>query len=176
MAASPAFGNMGAAQEKHFYSLLTDPGYLPSLSFPHLEAWVPGVAEGTLIGGCLSLVVTSLGTIYEIDTEGKILFLEDFDEPPYRIDRMLTHLRLAGKLESIAGLLLGSFYESDPTRGGDLVKDTLRDILNTLKVPILANFPAGHGPDNWAIPLGSRVRIDADGCSVQFLEPAVRAK
>ena len=176
MAASPTLGIIGAEQEKHLFSLWTDPGYMPAFSFPQLEAWVPGVAEGILIGGCLSVIVTSLGTRYEISTEGKILFLEDSGEPPYRIDRMLAHLHLAGKLEGIAGLLMGSFHECDPTQGDYTARDTLRDILEKLNVPVLASFPAGHGPDNWAIPLGVKVRIDANARSVQFLEPAVRGR
>ena len=68
------------------------------------------------------------------------------------------------------------FNECDPTRGDYTAKDTLRDILDKFDVPVLANFPAGHGPDNWAIPLGVKVRIDANARSVQFLEPAVRGR
>ena len=151
-----------AEQESHLVSLWTDPGYLPVLNFAQLETWNSGKAEGTLTGGCLSLVAASIGTPYEIDTKGKILFLEDLGEPPYRLDRMLTHLQLAGKLQSLAGVLLGSFNECEPTQGDYSSGDVLREILQPLHVPILANFPAGHGPDNWAIPFGIRVRIDAD--------------
>lgn len=160
-------------QESHLLSLLMDPGYKPVLSFPQLETLKPGKAEGTLTGGCLSLVTASIGTPYEINTEGKILFLEDLGEPPYRLDRMITHLQLSGKLQSLAGILLGSFHECEPTRGDYTTADILKEMLQPLGIPILANFPAGHGPDNWAIPMGSRIRINADTRIVEFLEPAV---
>lgn len=171
MAAS--IGGISAGQEQHIFSMWTDPGYRPVLSFEQLETWAPGSAEGTLTGGCLSLVAASIGTPYEIRTAGKILFLEDQGEAPYKLDRMLTHLRLAGKLQSIAGLLLGEFPDCQPAGGDYTASDTLRDILMKFDVPILANFPAGHGADNWAIPLGARIRIDADARSVEFLDPAV---
>jgi len=168
------FGISPSEQESHLLSLWTNPEYLPTLNFPQSETWNPGKAEGTLVGGCLSLIAASIGTPYEIDTEGKILFLEDMGEPPYRLDRMITHLNLAGKLQSLAGILLGTFHECEPDQGDYSCGDVLREMLRQLHVPVLANFPAGHGPENWAIPLGVRVRIDAVERSVQFLEPAVR--
>jgi muramoyltetrapeptide carboxypeptidase len=171
MAASATLADIAAGEEAHLYSLLTDPAYLPRLSFPQLKAWAPGVAEGRLIGGCLSIIAASIGTPYEIKTEGKILFLEDFGEPPYRIDRMLTHLRLAAKLDSVAGILLGGFHECLPERGDYTVEEILREQLESLGVPVLANFPAGHGRENWALPLGVRVRLDADARVLESLEP-----
>ncbi len=166
-------GNATAEQEKHIFSLWTDPDYHPAFNFSQLETWVPGVAEGPLIGGCLSLIAASIGTPYEIKTGGKIIFLEDQGEPPYRLDRMLTHLHLAGKLESIAGLLLGSFDDCEPTQGNYTARETLRDILHKYNVPTLANFPAGHGTKNWAIPFGVKVRIDSGARTVEFLDSAV---
>ena len=171
MAAS--LGNITADQENHFVSLLTDPGYRPTLRFDQLETWSAGSAEGIITGGCLAIVEASIGTPYEIKTEGKILFLEDQGEPPYRLDRMLTHLHLAGKLQNVAGILLGSFLDCEPTQGNYTAADTLRDILLNLKIPILAGFPAGHGLENWAIPLGVKVRLDANARSIEFLDSAV---
>jgi muramoyltetrapeptide carboxypeptidase len=173
MVISPALWDMTPAEEKNFFALLTDPDYRPALSFPQLEAWFPGVAEGMLIGGCLSMVVAGMGTPYEIQTEGKVLFLEDQGEAPYRIDRMLTHLYLAGKLQSLAGIVLGSFIDCEPSQGNYSAGDILREILTDLKLPIIANFPAGHSEHNWAIPLGARVRIDANAGSIKFLDSAV---
>jgi len=89
MAMSAALAEIGPDAAKHLLALLTDADYRPHFSFPQLETWYPGVAEGKIVGGCLSLVVSSLGTAYEITTEGSILFLEDLGEAPYRIDRML---------------------------------------------------------------------------------------
>lgn len=181
MAASPAFGKMDPGQEQHFVSLLTDPSYHPTLNFEELEPWYPGTAEGILAGGCLSIMVASIGTPYEIKTEGKILFLEDQGEPPYRLDRMLTHLHLAGKLQSVSGILLGSFLDCEPTLGehDDIrtrytAADTLRDILTDLKVPILSGFPAGHGAANWVLPLGAKIRMNADARTVKFVDSATR--
>jgi muramoyltetrapeptide carboxypeptidase len=173
MAASSTLGNIGLEQEKHLLALWTDPAYVPSLSFPELETWVPGSAEGELIGGCLSLVVASLGTPYEPSTEGKILFLEDFGEPPYRIDRMLTQLRLARKLDRIAGLLLGHFQDCEPSNSAYTLEETLRDVLGNIEVPVLAHFPAGHGSENWVLALGTRIRLDASSRRVEFLESSV---
>jgi muramoyltetrapeptide carboxypeptidase len=159
--------------ESHLFSLLTDPEYRPVLSFPQLETWEPGKAEGVLAGGCLSMITASIGTPYEIETEGKILFLEDLGEQPYRLDRMITQLQLSGKLQSIKGIILGTFNECDPTEGDYSARDVLKEMLRVLHIPILANFPAGHGSENWPFPLGVKVRIDADTRSVEFLEPAV---
>lgn len=119
------------------------------------------------------MITASIGTPYEIDTEGKILFLEDLGEQPYRLDRMITQLQLSGKLQSLKGIILGTFHECDPTEGDYSARDVLKEILRELHVPILANFPAGHGSENWPFPLGIKVRIDADVRSVEFLEPAV---
>ena len=173
MAASLTLSETSPDQANHLFSLLTDPDYRPILRLPQLESWNPGTAEGELAGGCLSIITASIGTPYEIQTEGKILFLEDQGEPPYRLDRMLTHLSLAGKLQSIAGVILGNFLDCEPDRSDYSSSDTLREILAKLNVPVLANFPAGHGNDNWAIPLGTRIQIDAGARTIGFLEAAV---
>jgi muramoyltetrapeptide carboxypeptidase len=173
MATSPALCNITPQQEQNFLSLLTNPDYHPSFSFPQLETWFPGTAEGTLIGGCLSIITAGIGTPCEIDTEGKILFLEDQGEAPYRLDRMLTHLHLAGKLQPLAGILLGDFLDCEPTQGNYTSSEILREILADLKIPTIANFPAGHGRDNWAIPLGAKVHMDADKGSIGYLDSAV---
>ena len=160
-------------QELHLVSLLTDPEYRPRLSFPGLQAWKPGVAEGRLAGGCLSLVVASLGTPYEIRTEGRILFFEELGEEPYRLDRMITQLRQAGKLDRPAGIMLGSFEKCETEGASYRSAEVLADLLCDLDVPVLANFPAGHGEQNWALPFGVRVRLDADSPSLELLEPTV---
>jgi muramoyltetrapeptide carboxypeptidase len=174
MATSSALGDITPAEEQHLLSLWTDPGYHPTFGLSQFETWVPGVAEGMLTGGCLSIIAASIGTPYEINTEGKILFLEDQGEAPYRIDRMLTHLYLAGKLQSLAGIVLGDFPDCEPTQGNYTVSDVLEEILSELNVPIIANFPAGHAALNWAIPLGAKARIDANAGTIAFLDSAVR--
>lgn len=174
MAANPGIGSHSEEERSHLISLWTDPEYRPVLRFPQLEAWNPGKAEGRLVGGCLSTIVSSIGTPYEIDTDGAILFLEDVGEPPYRIDRMLTHLKLAGKFESLRGILLGSFQECEASDGAYPLTRMMKELLQREAVPILASFPAGHGPSNWTLPMGTRIRIDGDIPSARFLEPAVR--
>jgi len=171
MAISAALGNPEPDQLDHLARLWTDPDYRPALSFPELKGWAPGIAEGELAGGCLSLLCASIGTPYEPVTDGKILLLEDLGEPPYRLDRMLTQLRLAHKLDHIAGVLLGAFLDCDPDQDNG-AENTLREILETLQVPVLTGFPAGHGKDNWVLPLGIRVRINASEGRLDVLEPA----
>jgi muramoyltetrapeptide carboxypeptidase len=173
MVATPSLGNIGTAEQDHLRSLWTDPEYLPELGFPSLESWVPGVAEGRVVGGCLSLITAGLGTVYEINTAGKILFLEDLGEPPYRIDRMLTQLRLSGKLDSVVGVLLGSFIDCDTEPENCTLKETFMDFFHNFQIPVLANFPCGHGPVNWAIPLGIKIRLDSTNRSIQFLESSL---
>ncbi|NWG14176.1 MAG: LD-carboxypeptidase [Acidobacteria bacterium] len=162
---------MSPQAERHLLRLWTDPQYLPALAFPQLETWVPGRAEGVIAGGCLSIIAASLGTVYEIETEGKILFLEEMGEAPYRIDRLITQLRLAGKLEGLAGILVGSLCGCEPDEGDYTAAEVLRELLSPIGVPVLAGFPTGHGMENWALPLGRRVRMDADTREVLYLEP-----
>lgn len=183
MAATPSLGSIAPDQEAHLFQIWTNPDYRPILAFDQLDCWSAGSAEGTLTGGCLSIVVASIGTPYEIETAGRILFIEDLGEPPYRLDRMLTHLRLSGKLDSLAGIVLGTFPDCDPTDGTDQhagtrtgysALDVLREIVSPLGAPVLANFPAGHTLQNWTLPLGSRVRIDTNRRTLEIVDPAVR--
>jgi muramoyltetrapeptide carboxypeptidase len=173
MVASLPAGVHSQKQEEHLVSLWTNPHYLPKLEFPQLVPWHDGIAEGELVGGCLSILVASLGTPYEIRTEGTILLLEDRGEPPYRLDRMVTQLLLAQKLDSVSGILLGTFHDCDPTQGDYSAEDILRERFAQLKIPILSGFPAGHGEEHWTLPLGVKVRLDADNSALELLEPAV---
>jgi muramoyltetrapeptide carboxypeptidase len=175
MATSPVLGRIsGTEQEHHLVRLWTDPAYRPAFSFPQLETWRSGVGEGELVGGCLSLIVASLGTPYEVKTDGKILFLEDLGEPPYRIDRMLTQLRHAGKFDNAHGIIFGSFRECEPAPVGYSLEETLKEVTGNLDIPVLARFPAGHGLENWALPLGVALRLDAGERTIEFVEAAVR--
>ena len=124
---------------------------------------VPGIAEGTLCGGNLSLIVTSIGTPWEIDTKGKILFLEDVGEKTYRIDSMLTQLRNAGKLDDCAGILLGAWTDCPPEIPERTL--TLEEIFHQLIVPTgkptLMGIPCGHCAVTAALPMGRTCRLDA---------------
>ncbi len=122
-----------------------------------------GVAEGPLAGGNLTLLQCLLGTRYFPDLEGAILFLEDVGEDLYRVDRMLAHLRLAGALDQLAGVMVGQF--TDLKRGGDSgalgFDEVLATYLRPLGIPVAFGFPIGHVDDQWTLPLGVRARLDA---------------
>ena len=129
---------------------------------------VGGQAEGPLIGGNLSLVAALLGTPWAWNARGAILFLEDINEESYRVDRLLTQLRLAGVLDAAAGFVLGSFTEeASPMH-------LLRDMLVPLAKPLLAGWPSGHGTPNRPLPLGLRVRLDATAGRMTLLQDLMR--
>jgi muramoyltetrapeptide carboxypeptidase len=135
---------------------------------------VPGHAEGTLLGGCLTLVEASLGTPWELDTQRAILLLEDRAMKPYQVDRALIHLKQAGKLRDVAGIVLGDFPECDPPPGGETVESVARRILGPLGVPIVWGAPVGHtSRSTLTLPLGVRAELSSAGCgALKILEPA----
>jgi muramoyltetrapeptide carboxypeptidase len=135
----------------------------------------PGLAEGPLMGGNLSLLQCLVGTPHFPDLEGAILFLEDVGEDLYRVDRMLAHLRAAGVLASLAGVAVGRFTQlqrhmSDGAFGFD---EVLATYFEPLGIPAAFGFPVGHIDDQWTLPLGIRARLDAGAGELELLEPAV---
>lgn len=128
-----------------------------------VETLVPGRAAGPLCGGNLSLVCDSLGTPWEIDTRGRILFLEDIGEHTYRVDGMLTQLRNAGKLDDCAGVLLGAWTDCTPEKPERTL--TLAEIFEEVIVPagkpVLAGLACGHVLPTMSLPLGAMARMDA---------------
>jgi muramoyltetrapeptide carboxypeptidase len=142
------------------------------------EVLVGGETDGTLLGGCLTLVETTLGTPWELDTRGAILILEDRGMKPWQVDRALMHLKQAGKLNGIRGLLLGEFPECEPPIAGSLtVRDVCARILGPLGVPLVFAAPVGHTPRAMlTIPLGVKARLVAKGeGKLEILESAVVA-
>ena len=128
-----------------------------------------GKASGTLLGGCLSLVTSLLGTRHFPEFKDTILFLEDIHEPPYRIDRMLTHLKLAGVLTRVAGLILGHFIGPD---GEDLSAEAERILLGLIgdrPIPVISRFPHGHVLPNLTLPHGAPVMLDTENRSIMVL-------
>ncbi len=113
----------------------------------------PGTATGTLLGGNLSLLCASVGTAEMPDLRGAILLLEEVGEPPYKVDRMLVHLRRAGALEGLAGVAVGQFTDCADGWGTPIV-DVLTEQLGVLGVPVLGGLPVGHGRDQLSLPLG----------------------
>lgn len=131
-----------------------------------------GRAEGELVGGNLSLIAATMGTAWELDTEGKIIFLEDIDETPYRIDRMLNQLRLAGKFKACSGIIVGSWTRCEPQEGKPSL--TIDEIFGDLVIPsgkpILSGLEAGHGSPSLTLPMGIRYRMDSGALSLEMLE------
>jgi len=136
-----------------------------------------GLGEGRLTGGCLSLVVATLGTDHEIDTQDAIIFLEDADTKPYQIDRMITHLKQAGKFEGVRGVIFGEMLNCEQNvNQGYTLQEVLRDLLREFTFPILFGFPTGHtSRPNVIVPIGVRARLDLTSSAPIFelLEPAV---
>ena len=142
------------------------------------ETFSRGRAEGTLIGGCITLIETSLGTPWELDTRGAILLLEDRGVKPYQLDRMLLHLKQAGKFDGVRGIILGDFPDSETPEGSDVtVADVCHRILGPLGIPIVYGAPFGHTTRPMlTMPLGVRAKLHAAGEGrLDILEPAVRA-
>jgi muramoyltetrapeptide carboxypeptidase len=134
---------------------LTHRDALGEIRSPDLIFLKPGRARGVLVGGCLSLIIATLNTPYEVDCDGKILFLEDVNELPYKIDRMLTQLKLAGKYKKVKGIIFGPFKNSgkDPEE----VKEVILDVLRDEKFPVAFGFPSGHMEDMMTITLGEKL-------------------
>jgi muramoyltetrapeptide carboxypeptidase len=140
------------------------------------EALFAGNAKGVLLGGCLTLVESTLGTPWELDTRGSILFLEDRGIKPYQLDRILTHLRQAGKFAGVRGIILGEFPDSaPPVAGSPTVCDVANRILGALEIPIVWGSRVGHTPRPMlTLPLGVRARLHAQQSgTLEILEPAV---
>ncbi len=139
----------------------------------------PGKARAPLIGGNLTLISTTLGTPYEIQTEGRILFLEDIGEEPYSIDRMLTHLRLAGKFRGIRGLVWGECASCRPRDFQPGFESTfstgevVQNILGALDAPVLSGLVIGHTDDQLTLPLGVEAELDAGAGTLTILESAL---
>ncbi len=133
-------------------------------------------ARGRLVGGSLTTVVASLGTPWEIQTRGAILLLEDVGERPYRLDRMLHQLALAGKLDAVAGVGLGAFSGCDEPGGTLHGAEVLDDWLAALPVPWVEGLPFGHAPPNLPWPLGARAELDPARATLHIAERGVSTR
>jgi muramoyltetrapeptide carboxypeptidase len=134
-----------------------------------------GTAEGRLLGGCLTLVQTTLGTPWELETDGAIVILEDRGMKPHQVDRSLMHLKQAGKFRGVAGIILGDFPECDASGSAESIKDIARRILAPLKIPVIWGAPIGHtSRPMLTIPLGVQGRLSANESGrLEILEPSV---
>ena len=143
-----------------------------------LGIYSEGVAEGPLCGGNLSLVASLTGSEYQLDTEGRVLFLEDVNEAPYRIDRMLRQMKTSGQLNAPAAVILGQFRKCEADSGETSLSlpEVFTDYFGDAPYPVVCNFPAGHVKLNATLPFGVRARVDANRREVTVLENAVAAE
>jgi muramoyltetrapeptide carboxypeptidase len=135
----------------------------------------PGRARGRLVGGNIALLCALAGTAYAPDYRGAIVVMEDVNEPVYRIDRMLTQLRLTGALGACAGLVFGQFTDipgdaPEESLGARALDDVLGEVASSLGVPCIAGVPIGHVADQWTLPLGGQAELDADARTLRILE------
>ena len=140
-----------------------------------LQPISPGAGEGKLYGGCLSLLVSTLGTPYEIQTDDTILFLEDLGEWPYRIDRMLMHLKYAGKLAKVRGIVFGEMMDcAAPSDADYTLQEVIGRTLSDLSIPIAFGLRSGHvSAGNITLPIGVRARLSVqESVTLEIIEAA----
>ncbi len=169
-------GSMSLLTKKYLTHILTDPAPLGEIPMPNAKWVTNGKARAPLVGGNLSVICSTLGTPWEMRTEGRILFLEDWGEKPYRIDRMLVQLKQAGKFSSIAGLLFGHMLADKDKGSSGRLHQAMDDVLSRnsqdLGVPVVCGLPVGHGVDNLPLPLGAVAEIDSQENRFRILEGA----
>jgi muramoyltetrapeptide carboxypeptidase len=150
-----------------------------SWSLNQMRTLTDGDAEGTLYGGCLSILVASLGTPYEIETGGTILFLEDIGTKPYQVDRMLMQLKLAGKFDGVRGIVFGEMQDCVQPGGQNYsLEDVIVRVVGNLGIPIAFGLPSGHvRTRNITLPFGVNARLQtiANSATLTMLESAVCA-
>lgn len=164
----------GCHLESFQHALTIGPGYALDCCG---EPIVSGLSEGILLGGAMTLVEATLGTPWELDTAGAILVLEDRAMKPYQVDRVLLHLKHAGKFKNVRGILLGDFPECEPpVPNSPSVRDVAQRILEPLNIPTVFGAPIGHTTRPMlTLPLGAPARLTAEGQgTLEILEPTVR--
>jgi muramoyltetrapeptide carboxypeptidase len=161
---------LGADAHARLFELLESESPVPSLT--GAQTYVDGIAEGPLLGGNMAVLTRLLGTPYLAPLEGAVLLLEDVGERPYRLDRMWTHLALAGVFRQVRGIVLGEFSGCEEKDADYSSGDVLRELAAATGLPCAAGFPIGHGEHNQPVPLGVRVRLDAGERRLTFLESA----
>jgi muramoyltetrapeptide carboxypeptidase len=160
---------------ERFFNCLTGNWQRP-VAAPYLEILRPGgdSAQGVMVGGNLASLVTLLGTRFDSAWDDRIVFLEDTNEPPYKIDRMLTQLKLAGKFDRLAGLVLGDFSSTAlqddlaRLRYREMVWARVLELCHGTSFPIWGNFPAGHCANNHTFPLGGVAAMDGATGQLRF--------
>ncbi|HVT45534.1 MAG TPA: LD-carboxypeptidase [Thermoanaerobaculia bacterium] len=165
------FERLSPARDTWFWSMLGGEAPL-SLDLLDEQILSPGRASGILFGGCLSLTAALVATPYDFWVDDGIWFWEETDEPTYRIDRMLTHLKLSGRLQSIRGVMIGKLKKCGESDAGEL-NAVLSELFVNRGIPVVRDLPFGHHGDNLLLPIGRRVTLDADARLFTIEEPAV---
>lgn len=159
------------------YGIITNPESDSVRASNPTLAITEGIANGILVGGNLSLITSLIGTKFQIETKGKILFIEDVGEPPYSLERMLTQMRMAGMLDDLAGIVIGKC--NDCTSGGSQMSwdrselEVYEYIFSSMKYPVFYGLLFGHTSTQFSIPIGIEAEIDAKAGSLKILEKAV---
>jgi muramoyltetrapeptide carboxypeptidase len=139
------------------------------------RAGFQGIAQGRLTGGTLSVVAASLGTPWEVNTQGAILCIEEVNEQPYKLDRYLQQLKAAGKFDDLAGIALGQFTDCcDERYPAPSAEEVLREVFTEFDIPLVSHLPVGHAADNRPWPMGVQAEIDGAKGTLAVLESAVR--
>jgi muramoyltetrapeptide carboxypeptidase len=147
---------------------------LPDPDDPYVETLVPGAVEAEIVGATMPTINYMIGTPWEPDLRGKIVYLETNKREPFEVDLFLSHLIAAGKLQECAGIVIGELFESAPRRQATLsLADVFDDLIVPLGIPALYNLPIGHGKHHATIPLGVQARLDATAKTLHILEPGV---
>lgn len=177
MATIEVYKGMDEYTEGYLLRALTNKEPMGLISNPtdvEIKVLVEGQAEGEITGGNLSLIAGTIGTPYEINTIGKLLFIEEIDEEPYKVDRMLTQLALAGKFDDANGVILGDFNNCERKDENSLtLMQVIEDILVPYNIPIIYNLKAGHCEPKVTLPLGVKAKIDTATKELIILEEAL---
>jgi muramoyltetrapeptide carboxypeptidase len=184
----PGMSGVGAPKTTDFtrerlLRAITDPSPLGEVPArpddPYIGVIGSGRATAPLVGGCLWLLCDSLGTSWEVETDGSILFFEDLHTPQWMVDSELTHLRNAGKLDGVVGVAAGEMFECEDWRFPDpgirtrSMEDVFERHFEPMGIPMLFNLPLGHGKHLSTLPLGVRATVDADARTLTIEEPAL---
>jgi muramoyltetrapeptide carboxypeptidase len=149
---------------------------------PYVLTVGDGVAEAPLVGGCLTLLAASIGTPFEVETEGRMVMIEDLNTEVYLVDTLVNHLVRAGKLERAAGLVFGTNVNlknqtvPEAPESTLSIEEMLDELIAPLGIPAIANVPVGHGKHMATMPLGAKVRLDAGAKTLEVLEAAVEPR
>ncbi len=139
---------------------------IQNLNGERIQAFREGVCQGTLTGGNLTLICRLMGTPYEIETEGKVLFFEEIGERPYRLHGMLSQLKMAGKLDACAGVMVGALNQCDEKGRPGSAQEAVQDVLGSLSVPVVSHVRAGHIGDSLTLPLHGLCKIDGSRVAI----------